>query len=104
MEREDLKSIVESLLFVADGPVTLQRLQEVLEGASKEDIRSVLDELQRELDTQCREMKYRSKIPKRANLADPWNACKRSFRERVSLPVGRRNDGSWKAGFLSMEP
>ncbi len=52
MEREDLKSIVESLLFVADGPVTLQRLQEVLEGASKEDIRSVLDKLQRELDTQ----------------------------------------------------
>ena len=54
MEREDLKSIVESLLFVADGPVTLQRLEEVLEGASKEDIRSVLDELQRELDTQRR--------------------------------------------------
>src|SRR5438445_13709074 len=54
MEREDLKSIVESLLFVADGPVTLQRLEEVLEGASKEDIRSVLDELPRELDTQRR--------------------------------------------------
>ena len=54
MEREDLKSIVESLLFVANGPVTLQRLEEVVEGASKEDIRSVLDELQRELDTQRR--------------------------------------------------
>jgi segregation and condensation protein B len=54
MEREDLKSIVESLLFVADGPLTLQRLNEVVDGATREEIRAILDELQRELDTHRR--------------------------------------------------
>lgn len=51
MEREDVKSIVESLLFVADGPVTLQRLAEVMEGEGKETIRSVLADLRTELET-----------------------------------------------------
>ena len=50
MEREDIKSIIESLLFVADGPLTIQRLGEVLEGVEKEDLRSTLDELQAELE------------------------------------------------------
>jgi segregation and condensation protein B len=50
MEREDLRSIVESLLFVTESPVTIQRLQEVLDGVSKEEIRSVLNELQGELE------------------------------------------------------
>jgi len=54
MEREDVKSIIESLLFVADGPVTVQRLSEVLEGADKETIRSVLDDIQAELETEHR--------------------------------------------------
>jgi segregation and condensation protein B len=49
MEREDVKSILESLLFVADGPLTVQRLTEVIDGAGKEDIRSVLEELDNEL-------------------------------------------------------
>jgi segregation and condensation protein B len=50
MEREEMKSILESLLFVADGPVTLQRIAEVLEGVEKAEIRSALDELQTELE------------------------------------------------------
>lgn len=54
MEREDAKSIIESLLFVADGPLTLQRLGEVLEGVEKEDLRSTLDELQAELESDRR--------------------------------------------------
>ena len=54
MEREDIKSIIESLLFVADGPLTIQRLDEVLEGAEKEDIRSSLDELKTELESNRR--------------------------------------------------
>ena len=54
MEREDLKSIIESLLFVAEGPVTLQRFEEVVDGAGKEEIRSVLDELGGELETNHR--------------------------------------------------
>jgi segregation and condensation protein B len=54
MEREDIRSIIESLLFVADGPLTIQRLGEVLEGAEKEDVRSILDELQSELENSRR--------------------------------------------------
>jgi segregation and condensation protein B len=54
MEREDIKSIIESLLFVADGPLTIQRLGEVLEGVEKEDLRSTLDELQAELENRRR--------------------------------------------------
>jgi segregation and condensation protein B len=49
MERDEIKSIIESLLFVADGPVTLQRLQEVIEG-SKDEIRSALSALQDDLE------------------------------------------------------
>jgi segregation and condensation protein B len=54
MEREDIKSIIESLLFVADGPLTIQRLGEVLEGVEKEALRSTLDELQAELENSRR--------------------------------------------------
>jgi len=50
MEREEVKSIIESLLFVADGPVTLQRFQEVIEASNKDEIRSALVELQKELE------------------------------------------------------
>ena len=54
MEREDIKSIIESLLFVADGPLTIQKLGEVLEGVGKADLRSTLDELQAELENSRR--------------------------------------------------
>ena len=54
MEREEVKSIIESLLFVADGPQTLQRFGEVLEGVDKETIQAVLSELQAECDTSRR--------------------------------------------------
>ena len=54
MEREDIKSIIESLLFVADGPLTIQRLGEVLDGVEKEALRSTLDELQAELENSRR--------------------------------------------------
>jgi segregation and condensation protein B len=54
MEREEIKSIIESLLFVADGPLTIQKLGEVLEGVGKADLRSTLDELQAELENSRR--------------------------------------------------
>lgn len=50
MERESLKSIVESLLFVADEPVTVQRLGEAIESADRSEISSVLRDLKTELD------------------------------------------------------
>jgi len=50
MEQAELKSIIESLLFVADGPMTLQRLAEILDGVDREEIVAVLAELQAELE------------------------------------------------------
>jgi len=50
MERDELRSIIESLLFVSEGPLTIQRLGEVMDGVEKDDIRATLDELQAELE------------------------------------------------------
>ena len=54
MEREEVKSIIESLLFVADGPQSLQRFSEVLDGVEKELVHELLAELQSELNAQNR--------------------------------------------------
>ena len=54
MEHEEIKSVIESLLFVADAPLTIQRLGDVLEGVAKEDIRSTLEELHAELEANRR--------------------------------------------------
>jgi segregation and condensation protein B len=54
MEREEIKSAVESLLFVAEAPLTIQRLGEVLDGVPKQDIRSILNELHAELEANQR--------------------------------------------------
>ena len=51
MEREQLKPIVESLLFASDGPVTLPRLAEVIEGAERSEIAAAVQELQAEYDS-----------------------------------------------------
>jgi segregation and condensation protein B len=54
MEHEDVKSILESLLLVADGPQSVQRFSEVLDGTNEEIIESALRELQSEFETQNR--------------------------------------------------
>ena len=54
MEREAIKSILESLLLVADGPQSVQRFSEVLDGTNKDIIESTLRELQTEFETQNR--------------------------------------------------
>lgn len=54
MEREELKSIIESLLFVADGPQTLQRLGEIFDRADREMIPEVLIGLQSEYEGDAR--------------------------------------------------
>ncbi|HEY3306002.1 MAG TPA: SMC-Scp complex subunit ScpB [Candidatus Binatia bacterium] len=50
MKREQLKSILESLLFASEGPVTLPRLGEVIEGAERNEIAAALRDLQAEYD------------------------------------------------------
>jgi segregation and condensation protein B len=54
METDAIKSIVESLLFVAEGPLTLQRLAEVLDGADKKAIAGALEQLKADLETNRR--------------------------------------------------
>jgi segregation and condensation protein B len=54
MEREEVKSILESLLLVADGPQSVRRFSEVLEGVGEDTIENALRELQSDLDMQNR--------------------------------------------------
>jgi segregation and condensation protein B len=51
MEREEIKSIIESVLFVADGPQPLQRFVEILDQVDKKILREVLNELQGEFES-----------------------------------------------------
>ena len=45
MNMENLKNIIESLLFTTDKPLTIQRLQDIIENQSRDDIRSCINEL-----------------------------------------------------------
>jgi segregation and condensation protein B len=54
MVGETLKSIVESLLFVADGPLTLQRLAEAIEDADKSEITTALEQIRTDLESNRR--------------------------------------------------
>jgi segregation and condensation protein B len=47
---EALKNIIESLLFVADAPLSLDRIREVLESEDAKDIRSALEALAQEYE------------------------------------------------------
>ena len=48
---EDLKNIIESLLFVADGPLALDKIKEVLELDDRKLIREALQELQADYES-----------------------------------------------------
>ena len=48
---EDLKNIVESLLFVADEPLTIERLKQIINGAESKALREALDELTVDYET-----------------------------------------------------
>lgn len=54
MERDQLKSILESLLFASEGPLTLKQFGEVLEGVERKEIAAVLAEMQSEYDAAAR--------------------------------------------------
>jgi segregation and condensation protein B len=51
MERNELKSVLESLLFVADAPVPVAQLADVLGGMHRKEIEAALQELQSEYET-----------------------------------------------------
>src|SRR5688500_593630 len=54
MERDEIKSIIESHLVVADGPQTIQRIEEARDQADRQTIQGVLAELQAEYEGQNR--------------------------------------------------
>jgi segregation and condensation protein B len=54
MRGEALRSVVESLLFVAEEPLTLQRLAEVIDGAARSDIKVTLEEIGADLESHGR--------------------------------------------------
>jgi segregation and condensation protein B len=54
MERDQLKSVLESLLFASEGPLTVVRFAEVLEGVERKEIAAVLADMQTEYDAAAR--------------------------------------------------
>jgi segregation and condensation protein B len=48
---EDIKNIIESLLFVAEEPLTVDRIKKVLDSTDSKTIRNVLSELSKEYET-----------------------------------------------------
>ncbi len=48
---EDLKNIVESLLFVADEPLTIDRLKQIIDGTETKALREALNELMQDYET-----------------------------------------------------
>jgi segregation and condensation protein B len=48
---DDLKNIVESLLFVADEPLTIERLKQIIAGAESKALREALEELAVDYET-----------------------------------------------------
>ena len=48
---EDLKNIIESLLFVADEPLTIERLKQIISGAEAKALRAALEELTVDYET-----------------------------------------------------
>ncbi len=48
---DDLKNIIESLLFVADEPLTIERLKQIISGAEAKALRAALEELTVDYET-----------------------------------------------------
>ena len=45
MEKEDLKPVIEAIIFAADHPVSIEKLSAVLQGESREDLKAAVIEL-----------------------------------------------------------
>jgi segregation and condensation protein B len=54
VEREQIKSVLESLLFVAEEPVTMRRFEEVLDGVGRKELAPLLEELKSDYESGAR--------------------------------------------------
>ena len=92
MEREKLKSVIESLLFVSEAILNLDRLGAVIEGVEKKEILSAIEDLQSEYETQERGIRlvevgggYQLRTPK--ENSDWIRTLFRSKAVRMSKPT-----------------
>ena len=75
-DRETEKRIVEALIFVSDTPITLDQIGQVLPGRTREEIRALVDELGRDLESGERALRIEEvaggfRFSTRSDLA-PW--------------------------------
>jgi len=54
MDRTEQKKVVEALLFAADFPVAVSRIKALVEGLEREDLKTMVEELNREYEEQGR--------------------------------------------------
>jgi segregation and condensation protein B len=54
VERDQIKSVLESLLFVAEEPITLRRLEEIFDGIDRKEIALFLEELKADYENSAR--------------------------------------------------
>ncbi len=92
MEREKLKSVIESLLLVSEAILNLDRLSAVIEGVEKKEILSAIEDLQSEYETQERGIRlvevgggYQLRTPK--ENSDWIRILFRSKAARMSKPT-----------------
>ena len=48
---DDIKNIIESLLFVAEEPLTIDRFKKIISGAETKEVRAALEELKADYET-----------------------------------------------------
>jgi segregation and condensation protein B len=60
MTPEELKPIVESLIFVSEEPISVKQLASLLEGESNEDIEAACEQLRADLDARASGMELRA--------------------------------------------
>ncbi len=92
MERDRLKSVVESLLFVSDATMNLDRLSGAIEGIDKKEVLSAIQDLQSDYETQDRGIRvvevgggYQLRTPK--ENSDWIRSLLRSKAARMSKPT-----------------
>ena len=92
MEREKLKSVIESLMFVSEAILNLDRLSTIIEGVEKKEILSAIEDLQSEYENQERGIRlvevgggYQLRTPK--ENTDWIRILLRSKAARMSKPT-----------------
>lgn len=88
MEREEIRNIIETLLFISSEPLKIERLSEIVD-AEKETVKSIIDELLQEYSTsplEIREIAGGYLMATRAKYA-PW--IRKLYEEKTTLKLSQ---------------